>query len=69
MSLMSELLASEAARAFPDLLWFPAVVHGNIPCAVTKVGNILCSFSTSGVSSSKLITEVPSDLKEHIACL
>ena len=65
---VAEILAAEAAQAFPGLIWFPAKVHG-VPAAVTKVDGVLCSYGTSGVSSSKVISEVPSDLKEHLTCL
>jgi hypothetical protein len=65
----AEQLAAEAAEAFPGLVWFPATAHGSIPCALTKVAGVLCSYGTSGVSGSKVISEVPSDLKEHLTCL
>lgn len=66
---VAEILAAEAADAYPDLVWFPAVAHQRIPCAVTNVSGLLCSYAKSGVSDSKVISEVPADLKEHIVCL
>jgi len=65
---VAEILAAEAAQAFPGLIWFPAKVHG-VPAAVTKVDGILFNFLAEGVSQSKVISEVPSDLKEHLTCL
>lgn len=67
--LAAEQLAAEAAEAYPDLVWFPATAHGSIPCAIANVSGLLCSYAKSGVSGSKVISEVPADLKEHIECL